>query len=118
MAWVPRPGSFHYGRTESDYKHLIKLHEFYRLKKPPLEELKEAALADGYPPEKVAKFRYIDMSKIDIHRLLNPKKYKNMEPEPIDESDNESCKEEEGAFDVDEFCSDAEEEEYYSDHGE
>lgn len=124
MAWVPRPGTFHYGRTESDYRNLVALHEKYRVAKPPIEELKAAALADGYPPEKVAKFRYPDLSKVNVHRLLFPHKYKPLEPEHVDESDNESDNDddddnksptEDNTFDVDEFCSDVEEEDYASD---
>ena len=68
--WAPRRGTFHYGRTEADYSNLIALHERYKRSKPPIEELKQACLADGYPPEKVARMRYPDTSGIDVYKLL------------------------------------------------
>ena len=119
MAWTPKPGNFHYGRTEKDYTNLINLHEKYKLQKPPLEELKEAALADGYPPEKVANFKYVDMSNINVDKLLNPKKYakqkKNDDEIYVKDDDDEDnvLQEEElnedYEFDIDNFDSDNEE---------
>ena len=68
--WTPRPGTFHYGRTEKDYTNLLKLHEKYKLKKPPLQELKEACLADGYSQEKVLSLKYKDLTNIDVNQIL------------------------------------------------
>lgn len=57
---------------------------------------------------------------MDVHRLLFPHKYRPLEPEHVDESDNESDDDdnddnkspaEDNTFDVDEFCSDAEDDE-------
>ena len=108
MAWIPRSGTFHYGRTESDYQHLIQLHAKYKLTKPPLGELKEAALADGYSPEKVAKFKYVDMSNVNVHKLLNPKKYAHEELVEERTDEDESSAGQEDGFDIDEFDSDNE----------
>ena len=68
--WAPRKGTFHHGKTEANYSNLIALHERYKTCRPPIQELKDASLADGYPPEKVAKMRYPDLSHIDVHSLL------------------------------------------------
>lgn len=117
MAWaghradngLNKSGAFHFSRTEADYSHLIALHDRYKLKKPPLEELKAAALADGYPPEKVAAFKYKDHSKINVERLLFPKRFKD-EPveDPDDDDEVNNAPTDDDNFDIDEFCSDNE----------
>ena len=76
MAWIPKPSSMHYGRTNADYSHLLALRQKYPNKPAPIEELKAACLADGYPPEKVAKMSYPDLSTVDVVTLLKPKKKK------------------------------------------
>ena len=67
------PGSLHYGRTEDDYKHLIALREKYKLKLPPIEELKKACLADGYPQSKVDSLKYPDTSNDDVDEIIGRK---------------------------------------------
>jgi|TARA_B110000046_G_scaffold163932_1_gene179178 hypothetical protein len=81
-----KPGTFHYGKSNDEYVNLIKLHDTYKLKKPPIDELKAACLADGYPQERVDKLHYIDMSDWDIDEILGKKsktvKTKSEEPKP------------------------------------
>uniref|UniRef100_A0A6C0F5I1 Uncharacterized protein n=1 Tax=viral metagenome TaxID=1070528 RepID=A0A6C0F5I1_9ZZZZ len=116
MAWIPKPGSFHYGKTEKDYRNLLGLYDIYILKPAPIEELKKAALADGYPPEKVERFKYKPESYyLEILRLIQRRRNKInhnvikkviIEDEDADDNDidlNET-------MDIDLFQSDEEEE--------
>jgi len=72
--WRPAIGSFHYGRSEKDYANLITLRAKYKNRRSPIEELKSACLADGYPQEKVDSLKYPDTELDDIDELLGRKK--------------------------------------------
>ena len=92
--WKPKPGSFHYGRTENDYKHLLALREKYKLRTPPIEELKKACLADGYPPEKVATLKYKKMDDWNTEEIFHSKrKTKQVFEHNVDEKESVSDKE-------------------------
>ena len=70
MAVVYKPGSLHFGRTENDYKHILALREKYKLHVPPIEELKIACLADGYPIDKVNSLKYPKCENDNIEEIL------------------------------------------------
>lgn len=129
--WKPKPGSFHDGKT--NYANLLALNEKYKTSRPPIEELKKACLADGYPIDQVAKMKYLEVStnlsilndsKMKSILSKSAKKMKNNEDAKYDEDANndedakndedanndEDAINEENTFDVDEFNDDEEEE--------
>ena len=117
MAWIPKPGSFHYNKTNADYKNLLGLYETYPGKPAPIDVLKEAAIADGYPPEKVAKFKYKAASYYDailkcLKRTKTSINYNIIKKVEIDEIDEDNVDIEENKMDVDEFHTDDDEPDY------
>ena len=72
--WRPVSGSFHYARTERDYSNLIQLRAKYKNRQAPIDELKAACLADGYPQSKVDSLRYPDTTHDDVEQILGRKK--------------------------------------------
>lgn len=96
------PDSIHYERTESDYKHLIALRQKYRLKVPPIEELKAACLADGYPQWKVDSLKFPDTSKDDIEQIMGRKKVVVFPEEQVEQECSDSDNESESEIETDE----------------
>ena len=119
MAWTgTRPVSWLYGRTDADYSHQIALRLKYPNRPAPIEELREACLLDGYPPEQVAAMKYPNLDDVNVEKLLRPAfwskrqtklqeqhRIERLLQDEAEDSDTEDEQHNEGEdeFDVDDF---------------
>ena len=105
MAWTPT--GIHIGRTGDDYPSLLELRRRYPTTIPPIEDLREACLKDGYPEEQVLKMTYTALPDIEDLLMKRSRKRKPV-PKPIEEplsdtddvSDTEDVDHVDDAFDV------------------